>query len=235
VFVKCGSGAKDDVGQIWDDDLECLVTNEVTTTTWNLWSCQTCFMPMLEESAEWSQVMTQRRPSDADGPAFGERYNSEDLGTSIVYPSQKVPRPPCPNEVPQAIAEDYNEACLVVADSPKASAALSRRCLQHLLRDVAKVQSGDLAREIQQVLDKNDLPSHIAQAIDAIRNVGNFAAHPTKSQRSGEIVTVEPEEAEWNLEVLEALFDFYYVQPAIQRKRINALNSKLADIGKKMR
>lgn len=33
-------------------------------------------------------------------------------------------------EVPSNLAVDYNEACLVLPDSPKASAALSRRCLQ---------------------------------------------------------------------------------------------------------
>ena len=37
-------------------------------------------------------------------------------------------RPPVPAEVPEGFAEDYREACLVIADSPKASAALRRRC-----------------------------------------------------------------------------------------------------------
>ncbi len=32
-------------------------------------------------------------------------------------------RSPCPPEVPASIAEDYTEACLVLADSPKASVA----------------------------------------------------------------------------------------------------------------
>jgi hypothetical protein len=33
--------------------------------------------------------------------------------------------------------------------------------------------------------------------LDAIRTIGNFAAHPIKSTSSGEIVDVEPGEAEW--------------------------------------
>ena len=45
-------------------------------------------------------------------------------------------------------------------------------------------------------------------------------------------VRVEPGEAEWNLDVLEALFDFYYVQPAKHKKKKAALNKKLADAGK---
>lgn len=141
-------------------------------------------------------------------------------------------RPPVPIEVPKDIADDYTEACIVLPDSTKASAALSRRCLQHLLRQAAGIKKGDLANEIQQVLDNNQLPSHLAESIDAIRNLGNFAAHPLKSTSTGQIVEVEPGEAEWTLEVLEMLFDFYYVQPEKIRQRRAALNAKLGDSGK---
>jgi hypothetical protein len=130
------------------------------------------------------------------------------------------------------LADDYREACLVLADSPKASAALSRRCLQNLLREAAKVRPGNLAEEIQQVIDSGKLPSSLAESVDAIRNIGNFAAHPMKSKTSGEILPVEPGEAEWNLDVLESLFDFYFVQPQIIRKKREALNQKLKDAGK---
>ncbi len=139
---------------------------------------------------------------------------------------------PIPLEVPTEFTEDYKEACIVLPESPKASAALSRRCLQHLLREVAGVKKGELADEIQQVLDSGKLPSHISDAVDAVRITGNFAAHPIKSKSTGEIVNVEPGEAEWNLEVLESLFDFYFVQPAILKKKKEALNQKLRDAGK---
>lgn len=141
-------------------------------------------------------------------------------------------RPPCPQEVPNELADDYKEACLVLTDSPKASAALSRRCLQNLLRDAAKVKHGDLANEIQQVLESNSLPTYIAEAIDAVRNIGNFAAHPMKSRTTGDIVPVEPEEASWNLDVLETLFDFYYVQPVQLQTKKKLLNQKLQELGK---
>ncbi len=148
-----------------------------------------------------------------------------------VYP-RSTTRAPCPPEVPTVIAEDYNEACLVLTDSPKASAALSRRCLQNLLREVAKTTSRDLADQIQEVISKGTLPSHIADMIDAVRVIGNFAAHPLKSKHTGDIVPVEPEEAEWNLEVLIALFDFYCVQPVRNSQRKAALNLKLQAAGK---
>lgn len=151
--------------------------------------------------------------------------------TFQVYP-KGAGRPPCPNEVPPALAEDYNEACLVFSDSPKASAALSRRCLQHLLREAAKVKPSDLYNEIQEVLDSGKLRPDLAEGLDAVRAIGNFAAHPIKSKVTGEIIPVEPGEAEWNLDVLEGLFDFYYVQPAVMKAKKDALNKKLAEAAK---
>jgi hypothetical protein len=150
----------------------------------------------------------------------------------MVYPKGSN-RPPVPSEVPQMFADDYTEACLVLPDSPKSSAALSRRCLQNLLREKAGVKHTNLADEIQQVIDSRTLPSHLVDVIDAIRNVGNFATHPIKSQKTGEILPVEPEEAEWNLDVLEALFDFYFVQPSVVKKKRTALDNKLGEAGKK--
>jgi hypothetical protein len=148
-----------------------------------------------------------------------------------VWP-KGVARAPVPPEVPQEIAEDYKESCLVLADSAKASAALSRRCLQNLLRKSAGITAGNLSDEIQQVLDSGKLPQGIADNIDAIRNIGNFAAHPNKSKSTREVVDVEPGEAEWNLDVLESLFDFYYVLPARTKAKRDALNKKLVDAGK---
>lgn len=158
-------------------------------------------------------------------------FGGAELASRLVRP-KVAGRGPIPDEVPTKYAEDYQEACLVLADSAKASAALSRRCLQHLLRDQAVIKPQDLAREIQEVLDGGSLPSHIADSLDAVRQIGNFAAHPIKSKSSGEIVPVEPGEAEWTLDVLELLFDFYFVGPARTKARRDALNKKLGDAGK---
>lgn len=161
----------------------------------------------------------------------GSSWIAKTLSVVPIRP-RGASRPPCPNEVPSFIAADYTEACLVLPDSSKASAALSRRCLQNLLRDAAEVKPGNLADEIQQVIDRGTLPTQLAEMIDAVRNIGNFAAHPMKSQSTGGILPVEPEEAEWNLDVIESLFDFYYVQPSNITKKRTALNAKLSDAGK---
>lgn len=162
----------------------------------------------------------------------GQGFYFEDVRKRLLGYPRAASRAAPPPEVPKEFAEDYIEASLVLSDSPKASAALSRRCLQHLLREKAGVSRSDLAKEIEQVISRNLLPSHLAEAIDALRNIGNFAAHPIKSTASGEVVPVEAGEAEWNLDVLDGLFDFFFVQPELLRKRRAALNAKLAGAGK---
>jgi len=150
----------------------------------------------------------------------------------VLIKPRGISRTPLSKDVPQEYTTDYNESCLVLPYSPKASAALSRRCLQNLLIEKAGAKGKDLSQQIQYVLDSKELPSDLAEALDAIRNIGNFAAHPIKSKSSGEIIEVEPGEAEWNLDILEALFDFYFVRPAILAKKKEALNEKLKEAGK---
>lgn len=154
-----------------------------------------------------------------------------DTKETLVRP-KGITRTPPPVEVPQEFVEDYMEACLILSDSPKASAALSRRCLQHILREKGDFKGRTLDAEIQMALDSKTLPPYISESIDAVRNIGNFAAHPIKSQQTGEILPVEPEEAEWNLEVIEMLFDFYFVQPEKTRLKKESVNQKLQEAGK---
>jgi len=159
-------------------------------------------------------------------------YQAANVLTRTLIRPRGANRPPLPPEVLDPYREDYLEACLVLPDSAKASAALSRRCLQHLLREEGKTKSKDLADRIEEILKENRLPSYLAEIVDAVRNIGNFAAHPNKSKSTGEIVEVETGEAELNLEVLESLFDFYFVQPVKTKERLEAINLKLKDAGK---
>jgi hypothetical protein len=182
----------------------------------------------VSHSGNW-MVTHQRCPECGHVMIFLRRtsqYGS--IPQFLAYPKGYI-RPIAP-EVVDPYRQDFSEACLVLADSPKASAALSRRCLQLILKDKGGAKKKDLVDQIDEVAPK--VPSHIASDLDAVRVIGNFAAHPMKSTNTGEIVEVEPNEAEWNLDVLESLFDFYFVQPAIAAKRKSDLNKKLKDAGK---
>jgi len=135
-------------------------------------------------------------------------------------------------EIPEEYLRLYNEADLVLPFSPKASAALSRRLLQQLLRDKFNIDKHDLSKQIDEFLNIPSLPSPISGAVDAIRTVGNFAAHPLKNTNTGEIVEVEEGEADWILEVLALLLDYAFVQPAKLQNNQDRLNQKLAGLGK---
>jgi len=149
----------------------------------------------------------------------------------MAYPKNATARP-VPADVPDPYRKDFDEAVAVLPISPKASAALSRRNLQAIIRDKAGIHERDLNTEIQTLIDSKTAPSFICEGLHAVRQIGNFAAHPIKSTSSEEIVDVEEGEAEWNLDVLESLFDFYFVQPAVTAKRKAELNKKLKDAGK---
>lgn len=156
-------------------------------------------------------------------------------GEWVLVEPRAVSRGPVPPGLPATIAADYVEACNVLPISPKASAALSRRCLQSMLRAHGYVAK-DLAKEIDMLLTETDtskaIPGSLRTVIDAIRNFGNFSAHPITDVTSLQVIDVEPEEAEWCLEVLEECFDFFYVRPAHAAKRKAELDAKLAAAGK---
>lgn len=118
---------------------------------------------------------------------------------------------PIPSQVPEEFAQDFKEACLVLNDSPKASAALSRRCLQNLIWEKAGIKKRNLYEEIEELINSGNLPSYIVEELHIIRGFGNIAAHPLKNEITGDVLPVEPEEAEWLLIMLERLFDFYFV------------------------
>lgn len=154
-------------------------------------------------------------------------------GIINIRPAYPIaPARPIQPEVTDPYKQDFSEACIVLPHSPKASAALSRRCLQAILRDKTPTKSRDLFDQIEEVSQPGLLPSHIVTDLHAVRTIGNIAAHSLKSTNTGEIVDVAPGEAEWNLDVIESLFDFYFVQPAISAKRRDELNKKLKEAGK---
>ncbi|SEA39845.1 protein of unknown function [Thiothrix caldifontis] len=150
--------------------------------------------------------------------------------TEIIYPQNKSIK--INQEVPDDYRDDFLEAHAASDYSAKASAALSRRLLQKIFREKLGIKKRDLSQEIEEFVSNAHAPSYLTDAVDAIRQIGNFAAHPIKYENSGEIVEVESGEAEWLLEVLESLFDFVFVQPTKLAQRRITLNQKLKALGK---
>jgi hypothetical protein len=129
-----------------------------------------------------------------------------------------------PDYVPRPIIDDYNEACLIADLSPKASATLSRRCLQGIVRDYWKVKPCRLVDEIRQIEEKVD-PLTWA-AIEAVRKVGNIGAHMEGDINV--IINVDPQEASLLIGLIETLIEDWYIAKEERRRRLVEI-SELAD------
>ena len=112
-----------------------------------------------------------------------------------------------PDYIPQQIREDYEEAYSIVNLSPKASATLSRRCLQGMIHDFWNVHEKNLNAEISVLKDKIAVSEW--KVLDSIRQLGNIGAHMEHDINL--IVDIDPDEAEKLLAVIEHFIDKWYV------------------------
>ena len=103
--------------------------------------------------------------------------------------------------IPQTIRSYYEEAHAILNLSPKASATLSRRCLQGMIRNFWGISKARLVDEIDALKDIVD-PS-TKKVLDALRKLGNIGAHPEKDINL--IVEIEPNEAHLLLKFIELL------------------------------
>jgi len=124
-----------------------------------------------------------------------------------------------PEYVPQPILQDYNEACAIVELSPKASATLSRRCLQGMIRDFWGVSKARLVDEIAAIQPQVDPLTW--KAIDAVRGVGNIGAHMEKDINL--VVEVDPGEAALLIGLLEVLLKDWYVARHEREKQLESI------------
>lgn len=103
----------------------------------------------------------------------GEAYVS--YQGEMVYPAI-VAAPFHHPDLPEHIWQDYEEARVVCAASPRAAAALLRLCLQKLCHHLLG-KEGDINSQIGELVALG-LPRRAQQAFDAIRVMGNESVHP---------------------------------------------------------
>lgn len=112
-----------------------------------------------------------------------------------------------PDYIPKTIRNDYEEACAIVNLSPKASATLSRRCLQGMIHDFWDIKLKNLNQEITALKDK--IPIDLWSSINALRELGNIGAHMEKG--TDVIVDIDPNEAESLIKLIELLMKEWYI------------------------
>lgn len=136
-----------------------------------------------------------------------------------------------PNYIPSSIIEDYEEACKILHLSPKASATLSRRCLQGMIRDFWKINKNTLVEEINALDERVD--SDTREVLHSLRQLGNIGAHPEKDINL--IIDIDPDEAEQLVLFIEYLFDEWYIKQHERKsmlQRIKDINSEKKDLKK---
>jgi hypothetical protein len=124
-----------------------------------------------------------------------------------------------PDYVPKAIRDDYVEACKIRDLSPKASATLSRRCLQGMIRDFWGIVKPRLIDEIEALKEKTDALTW--EAIDSTRKIGNVGAHMEKDINL--IVDVDANEANLLIWLIELLVKDWYITRQERQERLLAI------------
>jgi len=132
---------------------------------------------------------------------------------------------PQPAFIPIAVRNDYIEACRIRELSAKASATLARRCLQGMIRDFTGIAKNRLIDEInalRKAVDDGSAPPGISggdiDAIDGVRKIGNIGAHMEKDVDL--IVDVEAGEAQILIDLIEMLFEEWYVARHERQERL---------------
>jgi hypothetical protein len=114
-----------------------------------------------------------------------------------------------PDFIPNHILQDYEEAFKIVNLSPKASATLSRRCVQAIIRDFYGISKPRLVDEINELKNK-DIDIRMIQSLQSLRSISNIGAHPEIDINT--IVDIDPGEAEKLLRLIEILIEESYIR-----------------------
>jgi hypothetical protein len=127
--------------------------------TLRLLKCQTCSKVTLEEIIEFSE----------------DWYPGYEPPVYVLYPTETNPPPPA-KDMPENIANTYNEARAAQPHSPRSSAALLRLAIQQLCQHLGK-SGNNLNNDIGELV-RDGLSPRVQQALDSVRVIGNNAVHP---------------------------------------------------------
>ncbi len=158
----------------------------------------------------------------------GYNYRGIDYNAPKFYSQRIMPlgsSKPQPDFIPAVLREDYTEACQIRDLSAKASATLIRRCLQGMIRDFAGISRGTLDQEVKALRAAVEdgsadraITIETVEAIDHVRSVGNIGAHMEKDINL--IIPVDNGEAQALIDLVEMLFDEWYVARETRKQRL---------------
>lgn len=130
----------------------------------------------------------------------------------VLNKGDKIFPPPLPTptseDIPEEIRSDLDEAKVCVsAAAYRAAAVMARRAMQVAAKDKGATDD-KLVTQIHELLKSGKITTDLKEWADAVRWVGNDAAHPNGSD-------VTKEDAEDVLHLAEQFLHVLYVAPAV--------------------
>lgn len=162
---------------------------------------------------------------------------SYEVGDSAVVTEAWLARPrfstrPVEELVPEGLRRDYREAAAILDLSPRMSAVLSRRILGDLLENYAGLTDNSLNAQINGFIANKSHPSQLRENLHYLREMGDFAAH-TQTDELERVIDVDREEAEWTLDVIDGLFDYFIIGPKRSERMRTGMAEKIRAAGRK--
>jgi hypothetical protein len=185
-----------------------------------------CANDQCRELSLWATLANVIRVTD------GRIIEANEVQTwTLLPPSSAKPQP---DYIPEPLRQDYYEACAIRDLSPKASATITRRCLQGMIRHFCGISGRTLFDEINElrtrVHDGNGpvgvLPDSV-DAIDHVREIGNIGAHMQADINV--IVDVDSDEAQILIDLVELLFEEWYVARQTRTQGLAKIKTLAAD------
>ena len=139
-------------------------------------------------------------------------------------------RPTAPSDVPDKVQDAYGQAMFLVERSPRASGALSRYCLQQIIRDfwgIPEKNQGTLSVELDFIADM--IADETRDSIACVREFGTLDFH--FSQDRDLMVDTTIEEARMLLAVVQLLFQEWYAERYKRKARCETIR-RMAAIAK---
>ena len=138
----------------------------------------------------------------------------DNLFGTLLFPKQTA----FSDAVPEKVRSIYLEAVKVKAISEIAFVILARRVLEEIAHERG-AKKGDLAKSIEELVSRGELPTVLAEATSLIRLIGNAGAHASDKK------ITQPQV--WAIDdFLKAVIEYLYVAP----KKVNEFKSRFLSV-----